>query len=86
MSEEHKEFLESLPQPRQIMTDPAKSCQLQPVTDFSVASADQEPALTQSQQLAPRALLTCLTIRAAAQQAGVSERSIHRWMHARAGS
>ena len=53
MSEEHKEFLESLPKPRQIMTDPAKSCQIQPVTDFSVASADQEPALSQSQQPGP---------------------------------
>ena len=77
--EEHKESLESLPKPRQILTDPAKSCQLQPATDLSVASAGQEPALTQSQQLVPRALLTGPTIRAAAQQAGVSERSIHHW-------
>ena len=61
MSEEHKESLESLPKPRQILTDPAKSCQLQPATDLSVASAGQEPALTQSQRLAPRALLTCPT-------------------------
>ena len=59
--EEHKESLGSARKPRQILTDPAKSCQRQPATDLSVPSADREPAPTQSQQLAPRALLTCPT-------------------------
>ncbi len=62
------------------MTDPANSCQLQPVNELSVASADQEPALTQRQQLALVAMVSAHSIAAAARQAGVSERSIHRWL------
>ncbi len=41
----------------------------------------QQPSLTPGQELALPALLTCPTIRAAAKQAGVSERSMRRWMH-----
>ncbi len=41
----------------------------------------KQPSLTPGQNLALPALLTCPTIRAAAKQAGVSERSMRRWMH-----
>ena len=78
--EECKEFLETTPKPRQILTDPAKSCQLQPVNELSVASAEPEPALTQRQQLALVALISARSVAAAARQSGVSERSIHRWL------
>ncbi len=78
--EEHKESLESPRKPRQILTDPAKSCQLQPVNELSVASADPEPALTQTKQLALVALLSAHSVAAAARRSGVSERSIHRWL------
>ncbi len=60
--------------PRQIVTDPANSCQLQPVNELSVASADQEPALTQRQQLVLVAMVSAHSIAAAARQSGVSER------------
>ena len=41
----------------------------------------KQPSLTPGQELALPALLTCPTIRAAAKQAGLSERSMRRWMH-----
>ena len=78
--EEHKESLESPRKPRQILTNPAKSCQLQPAGELSVATADPEPALTQRQQLALVALLSAHSVAAAAHRSGVSERSIHRWL------
>ena len=80
MSEEHKESLESPRKPRQILTDPAKSSQLQPANELSVASADPGPALTQRQQLALVALLSAHSVAAAARRSGVGERSIHRWL------
>ena len=80
MSQEHKEFLESPRKPRQILTDPDKSCQLQLASELSVASADQEPALTQPKQLALLALLSAHSAAAAARRSGVSECSIHRWL------
>ena len=78
--EEHKESLERPRKPRQIVTDPANSCQPQPTNELSVASADQEPALTQRQQLVLVAMLSTHSIAAAARKSGVSERSIHRWL------
>ena len=78
--EEHKESLESPRKPRQILTDPAKSCRLQLANELSVASADPEPALTQPKQLALVALLSAHSVAAAARRSGVSERSIHRWL------
>ena len=43
---------------------------------------DQDgPSLTQSQELALPALLTCPTVKAAARQCGVHERTIRRWLH-----
>ena len=41
----------------------------------------KQPSLTQGQQLALPALLTCPTIKAAARQCGVHERTIRRWLH-----
>ncbi len=81
MSEEHKESLQHLRKPRQIVTNPANSCQLQSVTELSVASAEQEPALTQRQQLALIAMVSVHSIAAAARQSGVSERSIQAVRH-----
>ena len=72
--QEHKESLQSARKPRQIVTDPANSCQLQPVNELPVASADQEPALTQRQQLVLVAMVSAHSIAAAARQSGVSER------------
>ena len=45
-----------------------------------MASADPEPALTQTKQLALVALLSAHSVAAAARRSGVSERSIHRWL------
>ncbi len=45
-----------------------------------MASADQEPTLTQPKQLALLALLSARSVAGAARQSGVSERSIHRWL------
>ena len=78
--EEHKESLESPRKPRQILTDPAKSCRPQPASELSVASGDPEPALTQRQQLALLGMLSARSVAGAARQSGVSERSIHRWL------
>ena len=77
---EHKKSLQSARKPRQIVTDPANSCQLQPVNELSVASADPEPALTQRQQQALVAMVSAHSIAAAARHSGVSERWIHRWL------
>ena len=78
--EEYKESLERPRKPRQIVTDPANFCQLQPVNELSVASADPEPAFTQRQQLVLVAMLSAHSVAAAARRSGVSERSIHRWL------
>ena len=72
----NQESLESIQKPRQILTDPAKSCQLQPASDLSVASPEPEPALTQPKQLALVALLSAHSVAAAARRSGVS--NLHR--------
>ena len=68
--QERKESLQSSQKPRQILTDPAKSRQLQPANELSVASADPEPALTQAKQLTLLALLSARSVAAAARLRG----------------